>query len=201
MPGSPDTNTTQPSPFLVSAQRRSSSSISSSRPTSGVVVPCSASNRPSAAPSRSACQARDVLGEALERESAEIAVFEQAARQPMRTRSDHYRAGLGDRLQAGRESASPRPPPVPGPSPRREDRRPLRDRSLSLCGPVMAHRRRSSTSAAPRQVRDPSEPLARRHAHWRGDSRNTRVRRRPCIWRRSRRCVRSLPRSNGDTCQ
>jgi hypothetical protein len=56
--GSPETNTTWPSPALARAQRRNSKSISSSRPTSGLSVdPRNASNRLATALGRSACHA------------------------------------------------------------------------------------------------------------------------------------------------
>ena len=58
MPGSPEISTTWPSPALARAQRRSSRSISSSRPTSRVSAdPRNASNRLATALGRSTCQA------------------------------------------------------------------------------------------------------------------------------------------------
>jgi hypothetical protein len=57
MPGSPDTSTTEPSPLFACCQRRSSIASSSSRPTSGVAVAQSASNRLSARLSRNTCAA------------------------------------------------------------------------------------------------------------------------------------------------
>ena len=58
MPASPEISTTWPSPALARAQRRSSRSISSSRPTSGVsAAPCKASKRLATALGRSTCQA------------------------------------------------------------------------------------------------------------------------------------------------
>ena len=101
MPGSPEMSTTQPSPSLASSHRRSNSSISSSRPTSGVVVARSASKRPSAAPSPSACHAAHVLSETFERNDAEIAIFEQSAGQATRALRDHHRARRGDGLEPG----------------------------------------------------------------------------------------------------
>src|SRR6266481_6915751 len=57
MPGSPEINTIWPSPSLARAQRRSSSSISASRPTRGVRdAERSASNRLSTAAGLSTCQ-------------------------------------------------------------------------------------------------------------------------------------------------
>ena len=58
MPGSPETSTIWPSPAFACSQRRMSSAISSSRPTSGVVAVRSASNRLSTELGRSAAQAR-----------------------------------------------------------------------------------------------------------------------------------------------
>jgi hypothetical protein len=58
MPGSPEINTTQLSPAFACSQRRISSSISSSRPTSGVVAVRIASKRPSTELARSAAQDR-----------------------------------------------------------------------------------------------------------------------------------------------
>ena len=59
MPGSPESSTTWPSPVFALDQRRSSSSISSSRPTRAVrPVACSASKRLSTELARSAAQAR-----------------------------------------------------------------------------------------------------------------------------------------------
>ena len=59
MPGSPDSNTTWPSPAFALDQRRSSNSSSSSRPTSSVSpLACKASKRLSTEAGRNAAQAR-----------------------------------------------------------------------------------------------------------------------------------------------
>ena len=68
IPGSPDSSTTWPSPSLACCQRRSSSAISSSRPTSGVrPAVWRASKRPSARPSPSTRQAASGSAKPLRR--------------------------------------------------------------------------------------------------------------------------------------
>jgi len=62
IPGSPEISTTQPSPRFACLHRRMSRSISSSRPTSGVLVARNASNRLSAV--------RDCLKHALHKAGA-----------------------------------------------------------------------------------------------------------------------------------
>ena len=67
MPGSPEISTTQPSPAFACSQRRISRSISSSRPTSGVVAVRSASKRLSTALAPQHLPGPHRLGEAFER--------------------------------------------------------------------------------------------------------------------------------------
>ena len=103
-PGSPETSTTWPSPALARAQRRSSRSISSSRPTSGVSAdPRNASNRLSTALGTQYLPGRHRPGDALDLDGAEIAVLEEIADQPARARGDDDRARLGQGLQPGGE--------------------------------------------------------------------------------------------------
>src|SRR5215472_252348 len=59
MPGSPEISTAQPSPRLACPQRRRSNSISSSRPTSGVLAEVAKSEQVSQEP---ACGCRDDNG-------------------------------------------------------------------------------------------------------------------------------------------
>ena len=105
MPGSPESSTTWPSPLLACCQRRSSSSISSSRPTSGVraVEHASASKRLSTALSPSTCHARTGSAKPLASIAPRSSVLEQVAEEPARTRRDHHRVRLGNRLQARRQ--------------------------------------------------------------------------------------------------
>src|SRR6202040_3515983 len=112
-PASPETSTTWPSPALTRAQRRSSSSISSSRPISGLSAdPCNASNRLATALGRSTCQtgtgppplpSRHGSADAFHLDGAEIAVVEEIADQPARARGDDDHARLGQGLQSGCE--------------------------------------------------------------------------------------------------
>ena len=84
MPGSPETSTSWPSPALARAQRSKSRSISSSRPTSGVIAgPRSASKRLSTGLFPSTCQLR--IGSVLP--AASIAPSSrQSNRSPVRRR-------------------------------------------------------------------------------------------------------------------
>ena len=105
MPGSPDMSTTCPSPLLACSQRRSSNSISSSRPTSGVspALRCAASKRPSAAASREHPPRVHRLDDPLQRVLAEIEVVEGAVQQPVRAGADDHLVGTGQPLQSRRE--------------------------------------------------------------------------------------------------
>ena len=104
MPGSPEMSTTRPSPALARAHRRNSSSISSSRPTSGVNAdPRNASNRLSTTLGRNTCQARTGAADALHLDRTEIAILEQIADQPAGARGDDYRVRLRQGLQPGGE--------------------------------------------------------------------------------------------------
>ena len=99
IPGSPEISTTQPSPPFACSHRRMSRSISSSRPTSGVVVARNASNRLSAGPVPNTCYAR-TLGEAFQGDGPKVAVFEQSTGQPLCARRDDDSSWLGQRLEA-----------------------------------------------------------------------------------------------------
>src|SRR5262249_45090010 len=101
MPGSPDISSTQPSSRLACSHRRVNRSISSSRPTSGVVVARSASNRLSVAPAPSTkhLPRRHILGETLERDGAEIAILEQATGQLPCARCNYDRGWVGQCLE------------------------------------------------------------------------------------------------------
>ncbi len=172
---------------LACSHRRNSSSISSSRPTSGVACERSASNRLATPLSPSTCQAWVGAGETLQVLRAEVAQLEQIADLPTGRGGDDDRVGLGQRLQ-----------------PRREVRR-LADHRLLL-------RRAGADQVAddgkPGGDAD-AQPQAAARSPRRGDridqreagadrpfgvvlmrlagSRNRRARRRPCIWRQSRR--------------
>ena len=87
---------------MARAQRRNSSSISSSRPTKGVSAdPRNASNRLATTLGRSTCQDRHRPSEALDLDSAQIAVLEEIADQPARARGDNDHVRLGQSLQTG----------------------------------------------------------------------------------------------------
>ena len=95
MPGSPEISTTRPSPLFACCQRRSSSSISSSRPTSGVSPERNASNRLSIAALANDPPRRLRLGKAGKRLRPEIGEFEQPADLPARRFGDDQRVRRG----------------------------------------------------------------------------------------------------------
>ena len=93
-------STIWPSPALARAQRRNSSSISSSRPTSGLSAdPRNASNRLATILSLSTCQTAHRLGCRWFVDRAEIAAVEQVADQTSGGRLDRHRVRLRRYLQ------------------------------------------------------------------------------------------------------
>src|SRR5262245_28726932 len=103
MPGSPEINTIWPSPSLAHSQRRSSSSISASRPISGVSdADRNASKRLATVLGRSTCQTGTGVCSPLTGYS-EIAIVEQVAQQPSCGFGDDHAILGGHRLQAGGE--------------------------------------------------------------------------------------------------
>ena len=104
MPASPDRSTTWPSPFFAFAQRRSSSSHSSSRPTRAVrPLACSASKRLSTELGRSTAQTRTGSGDALEVSCSEVLQLEKIAEKPSCALGDNDHVRLGKSLQTRRE--------------------------------------------------------------------------------------------------
>ena len=100
MPASPESRTTWPSPAFAFAQRRSNSSLSSSRPTR-VGQPARV-QRLEPAFLRTLAESRIGArrpGDALELLRAEVAELEQVAEQPTRALGDDDAVGRGDRLQ------------------------------------------------------------------------------------------------------
>ena len=102
-PGSAEISTTRPLPAFACAQRRSSSSISSSRPTSGVAPERSASNWPSVPVLRHHLPCRHRRRQTFEFDRAEVPALEQAADLPAGGRVDHHLIRPGEALQACRE--------------------------------------------------------------------------------------------------
>ena len=119
MPGSPDISTTEPSPalglvpaahqqfdFLLPADQRHGGRAQGLEAALGGAraqhLPC-----------------RQVLSKALESDGSKIAIFEEAAGQPVGARCDHHGARFGQRLEArGQIWSSHRRPPAPEPHPR-----------------------------------------------------------------------------------
>ena len=140
---------------------------------------------------RSAAQARAGPAMPLRSCGPRSRQLEQVAEQPARALGDDDAVRLGDALQPRREVRRladdaallrlPRSDQVA------DDDEPGRDPTRTCSGAPAAVR----VSARPRRSRARPAPRARRHAHAPGDSRNRRARRRPCIWRRSRRCART----------
>ena len=102
-PGSAEISTTRPLPAFACAQRRSSSSISSSRPTSGVAPDRSASKWLSSIPSPNTCHAGTGDRQTFEFDRAEVLALEQAADLPPGGRVDHHLIRSCEALQACRE--------------------------------------------------------------------------------------------------
>ena len=104
MPGSPESNTTWPSPVFAFDQRRSRSSSSSSRPTSSVrPLAWKASKRPSTEAGRSAAQARTGPAMPLRSCAPKVLKLEQVAHElPSALRNDHA-VRLCNALQARRK--------------------------------------------------------------------------------------------------
>ena len=197
MPGSPETSTIWPSPAFACSQRRISSAISSSRPTSGVVAVRSASNRLSTALGRSAAQARTGSANALEFLGPKILKLEQIAEKLSRALGDDDRVRLGDRLAGAPQGlASRRRCRAPAPRPIRSDRRPRPARWQ--CRRGFAVGRWTSARRPLRSAPSPPVPPARRHPRAPADSRSRPARRRPCTSLRTRRSAARSRRRTSD---
>ena len=103
MPGSPEISTTRPSPLFACSQRRSSSSISSSRPTSGVSPERNASKRLNIPLSPMTRHAGCGSAKPASACGPEIGEIEQPADLPARRFGDDERVRHGERLQPGGE--------------------------------------------------------------------------------------------------
>ncbi len=106
--------------------------------------------------------------------------------------------GAAKRLQPGGEVrglADDRRAPVP--RPRRSDRRPRRARWR--CRAARANLLAPAIGRPPRSPPARRAPPARHRPHAPADSRNRSARRRPCIWRQSRRSGRPYRRPRGDS--
>ena len=99
-PGSAEISTTRPLPAFACAQRRSSRSISSSRPTSGVAPERSASNWLDRAVLGQHLPGRHRRRQTFEFDRAEVLALEQAADLPPCGRVDHHLIRPGEALQA-----------------------------------------------------------------------------------------------------
>ena len=163
-------------------QRRSSSSISSSRPTSGVSPERSASNRLNMPLSPNDPPRALRLGKAGELLRAEVFQIEQPADLPAGRFGDDQRIRHGERLQPGREVrrlANDRRAPVP--HPRRSDRRPRRARWR--CRGGRSNLLAPAIGRPPRSRPGRRAPPARHRPHALPASRNRSAPRRPCTWR------------------
>ena len=154
MPGSPEINTTCPSPAFACSQRRISSSISSSRPTSGV-----SGRWQRLEPALGGARAEHLPGlhGSAKPLRATVPRSRYSNSPPISLRvcsRDHHRVRLGQAPGAGRrDSASHRPPPAPGRTRSdqiADDDQSGRDADAHLQGESPVHR----ASARPR----PSEP-------------------------------------------
>ena len=202
----PTSSTTWPSPSLACRQRRSSSAISSSRPTSGVrPAVWRASKRSSARPSPATRHAASGSAKPLSR----CGPRSSSSNTPPTSRrvacADHHRRRARPAPGAApRGSAPRRPPPPRAPRPRRSGRRPPRcpvamptraARVPSHAANLLRHRggRRGVRYRLrpPRPARARRAPPARRRPRAPAASRNRRARRRPDTWRRGPRSGRS----------
>ena len=184
MPGSAEISTTQPSPPFACSQRRSSRSISSPRPTSGVVLARSASNRLSAALAPSACHAGTASAKPL---SSTVPRSRYSNRPPIcrrvLDRSPPCPARRAPCRRAARFGVSPTAScswADPG-----ADRLADHDKSRWRCrrAPAADRRRRSCASAPPRPRRARPARRVRHRARGPPASRNRPAPRRPCTWR------------------
>ena len=191
MPASPESSTTWPSPAFALAQRRSRSSLSSSRPTSAVSPPaCSASNRLSCELALSAAKARvgpaTPLRSCGPRSSSSNRLPSSLRVPSAMTTLSGSAIALQPRGEVRRVADDAALLRLPRTQKIADDHDPRRDARPAHAA---ARPRRFPASAQPRRSRARPSPRAPHHARAPADSRNRRARRRPCTWRRSRRCA------------
>src|SRR6516164_24403 len=103
IPGSPVRTTTRPSSWMASRHRRSSRSISSSRPNSGCsLLACIASKRLSTPLIPNTCEA-DILRKPFQGKLTEFAIIEIPSTELARARANQHRPWLRQCLQTRRE--------------------------------------------------------------------------------------------------
>ena len=143
MPGSPRSAPRGLRHSLPASQRRSSRSISSSRPTSGVGAGPQCLEPAHRRRSRRPPPGVHWLGEALELDGAEIDELEQIADLPPGAVGDHDRVGLGEGLQRGRRGSASRrrrrapvaaPAPIRSPTTTRPVAMPIRTCNVTRTG-------------------------------------------------------------------
>ena len=165
IPGSPETNTTRPSPSFACCQRRNKSSSSSSRPTSGVVPERNASKRLTTPLSPTTRQAALWLGKTGERLGPEILDLEQVpicrrvlsatTRVPGRASACRRAARFGVSPTTPRSCAAPAP--IRSPTTTRPLAMPIR----TFSGSCVASRPTASMTASPaRAARSASSSCA-----------------------------------------